>query len=99
MTDRRRAVTPPPSPTRPPDSPLRDAVSRLLCIALCLGMAYLLGSMGRQILTTGRYDYNLDTGADLSSSVRDSNVRHEEVHATGDWAREQGRGFVAAAAT
>ena len=79
---------------RPPDSPLRDAISRLVCIAFLLFWAYMLGTMGQKILKTGSYDYRLDSG-DVSSV---SNVRHEEVHATDAWALEQGRGFVTAAA-
>ena len=78
---------------RPPDSPLRDAISRLICIAFLLFVAYMMGTMGQKILKTGKYDYNLDSG-DVSSVI---NVRHEEVHTTGEWAREQGRGFVVVA--
>jgi hypothetical protein len=55
--------------------------------------------MGQKILKTGNYDYRLDTGGDLSSGNAGRNVTREEVHASGDLAREQGRGFVAAAVT
>jgi hypothetical protein len=83
-----------PTAARPPDSPLRDTISRLLCLALLLFFAYMLGTLGQTILQTGNYDYRLESG-DLSSV---SNVNHQEVHATGDWAREQGLGFVMVAA-
>ena len=94
MTNRPSKKSPTTAP-RQPDSPLRDAISRLLCIAFLLFLAYMLGTMGQQILKTGSYDYRLDSG-DVSSV---NNVRHEEVHATDAWALEQGRGFVAMAAT
>lgn len=95
MTCQPAKASPLPAPRRP-DSPLRDAISRLLFIAFLLFVAYGLGTMGQSILKTGNYDYRLETGGDVSSG-RD--VKREDVHATGDWAREQGLGFEAAAAT
>ena len=92
MTNRPSKKSPTTAP-RQPDSPLRDAISRLLCSAFLLFLAYMLGTMGQKILKTGSYDYRLDSG-DVSSV---NNVRHEEVHATDAWALEQGRGFVAVA--
>src|SRR5947208_3066717 len=80
---------------RPPDSPVRDAISRLLFMAFLLFVAYGTGTLGQSILKTENYDYHLETG-DVSTV---HNVRHEEVHASGDWAREQGLGFEAVAVT
>jgi hypothetical protein len=87
-----------PTVPRPPDSPRRDAISRLLFMALLLFLAYMVGTLGQSILKTGNYDYQLDTG-DVSGGSAGRNVRVEEVHATGGWAREQGLGFETAAVT
>lgn len=94
-------MTPRPEPAgNPPSRPsyLKDALPRVFVAALCLGAAYATWSTGRGILKTGVYDYVLEASGD-HSSVDASGVRREEVHATGDWAREQGVGFVAAAVT
>lgn len=87
-------------PSQPPRSAGKDVAGRLVVLALCLGLAYALGSMGRHILKTGEYDYVLETSDGTGGlSRRDADVKREEVHATGAWAREQGIGFVATAVT
>jgi hypothetical protein len=67
-------------------------------MAFFLFLAYMLGTLGQSILRTGNYDYRLETG-DVSSGSAGRDVQREDVHATGDWAREQGLGFEAVAVT
>ena len=89
-------------PKSPPPSLIKDALSRLAVVALLLGFAFATGSMGRHILTTGEYDYVLEVSDGDGSQTharRESRISREEVHATGEWAREQGVGFVAASVT
>ncbi len=52
-------------PLRPPRSSrpivLKDVTSRFGMIAVCLGPAYFIGTMGLNIIKTGVYEYTLDT--------------------------------------
>lgn len=85
----------------PRRSPWVEAFQRLLIAALCGGVGYAMWGLGRSIIRTGEYSYVLETsyGDVRSSTRRGSNVVREEVHAGGDWAREQAFGFMAAGVT
>ena len=88
---RREKIAPVPWP---PDSFVRDLISRLVVIALCLGVGYALWRLGHNIIKTGVYDYTLETSSgDGSSMSNEANVKREHVHETGSWAKEQGTGF------
>lgn len=76
---------------------VKEVLQRLVVAALCLGAGYALWDMGRHILRTGEYNYTLETSDGERSSTR--HVTRETVHATGDWAREQAAGFMAAGVT
>ncbi len=99
--NRRQKSEPRPQPASPVKTWVGNLVSKLLVIGLCLGGAYLMGTMGRDILKTGKYNYTLETssGGSRSTSSDRNLIRREEVHATGSWAREQAFGFLATAAT
>ncbi|MDR3618068.1 MAG: hypothetical protein P4L85_01870 [Paludisphaera borealis] len=78
-----------------------ELLQRLFIAALCLGAGYGLWRMGRNIIRTGEYNYVLESaGRDgRGEPRRNSPFTRETVHATGDWAREQAFGFMAAGAT
>ncbi|WP_156512791.1 hypothetical protein [Planctomyces sp. SH-PL62] len=80
---------------------LVEGFQRLLIAALCFGVGYASWGQGRSIIRTGEYSYVLETsnGSRGAPARRQSNFIREEVHATGDWAREQAFGFMAAGLT
>lgn len=86
---------------RPRRSFLVELLQRLFVAALCLGAGGGLWGMGRSIIRTGEYNYILETsgGDGRRAPRRDARVVRETVRATGDWAREQAIGFMAAGAT
>ena len=73
-----------------------NLLKRIVAAALCCLFAVPLIGLGRSILITGRYDFTVESssgkGADSSYDRRD--IRREEFHTTGAWAREQGIGIL-----
>lgn len=86
---------------RPRRSFLVESLQRLVVAGLCLGAGAAAWGLGRSIIRTGEYNYVLDSssGDGRVTPRRDRRVTRETVHATGDWAREQAIGFMAAGAT
>lgn len=78
-----------------------NLLKRIVAAAFCCLFAVPLTGLGRSILRTGRYDFTVESysGRHSSSDFDRRNVRREEFHATGDWAREQGIGILAGGMT
>jgi hypothetical protein len=73
-----------------------DLFKRFVAAAFCCLFAVPLIGLGRSILVTGHYDFTVESsgGSEPDSSFDRRNVRREEYHETGDWAREQGIGIL-----